>query len=151
MKGIEFYEDIQTAPIDRWVEFNRLVGLQEDVGNTFEDMQMRDRSALEYLQAGNIEGAQKELSNKTLAKHFLKEGFYPCAHALACMVKSINGQPREDFSEQGRKETIALMSRLGFTFNDTEEKTTELKKKFTSRVKCSFLAFLSRMSLKLLL
>lgn len=147
---VEYYSDIQTAPIERFVKFNSLLSMQQDVGSTFEDLQKRDRSAIEFLKAGNVDSALKELSNKMLAKHFLKEEFCPIGHALACMVKSIDGEPRDDLSEQGLDATLKKLSDLGVSYAKTKQQAEDLKKKSTSNLKFSFLGFLKKMSIKLL-
>ena len=127
--SVEYFEDVNTAPINRFVKFNSLMALSASVGSTLDDMQKRDHNVIAFLKANDIQSALQELQNKSLTKHFLKSGYTPSGHALAVMVKSIDGVERTDISEKGLQDTLDLLSKKGFSKNDIDTETDNLKKK----------------------
>lgn len=129
---IEFYESAEDLPIRRFQRFNKLLMIDTEVGNTFDDYDIRTQKTIEFLNKQMYAEAIKELQNRRQMVYHAFEEYSPKHFALAIMVKSIDGKPFTDMSEKGLSEVLELLNESGYTEKQLGNDISDVKKKSLS-------------------
>lgn len=131
MSKIVLYDDIETAPFERYRKFNNYMAMAAETGENWEDLTTRVKRCNGYIASGDKQSAIKENSNMLMAFSFIKNEFSPSGMAFACMVKSIDGVSYEnaDVSENGLSLILKECSKHGVSFKDIKTDTERVKKK----------------------
>jgi len=140
---VVIYDDIETAPILRYLKFNNYMAMAAETGDNWEDMTTRVKRANGYILANDNESAFKELSNMLMVLALIKNEFSPTSMAYAVQVKSIDGVPCDDISEEGLTRTIQKLNEFGVSFDEMKRETERVKKKSLM----SFKSFLKKLSM----
>jgi len=127
--NVVFYEDIETAPHQRYFKFNNYLAMAAETGENWEDLMTRIQRANKYIASDDKESAFRENSNMLMAFSFIKNEFSPTGMAYAVQVKSINGVERNDITETGLLETLDELNKIGISFSDFKHETERIKKK----------------------
>ena len=126
---IEFYDSIKDLPIRRYQQYNKYLMIATDIGSDFSDFNQRTTGIIEYLSKGLIDSAIKEIENRKQTVYNAYEAYNPKHYALALLVKSINGLPKTDISDQGLDELVKELDYIGVTYEDLNKSLSEVKKK----------------------
>ena len=130
---IEFYDNAESLPIKRFQRFNKFVMIDNEVGSSFEDYDIRTAKALEFLNKSMLPEAIMELENRRQMVFQSYEEYSPKHYALAIMVKSIDGVPTgSDMSEKTLENILEKLNEAGFTQKQVIENVSDLKKKSTT-------------------
>lgn len=142
MNRVEFYNSPEELPIKRFQKFNKNVMIDVEVGNSFQDYEERTFKTVAFLRKGMLEDAIKELENRRQAVFNAFEEYSPKHYALALMVKSIDGEPCEDMSEEGLNLILEKLDKINYSEKELNEDLAKVKKKSTIFSKCTFPATL---------
>lgn len=135
---LELYTDIEELPIVNFQEFNRLMLIDSGVGGDLEAIDRHLGAILRYNKLGQAEKLQKEAMNLRQNLAFCISGVTPKMAAFVPMIKSVNGQPVEDFTEEGVARTLALLNREGATFGWLRGLVDWFKKKIEEQLEVFF-------------
>lgn len=109
---VVLYDTPEDMPVTRFHKFSKYMLIESGVGT---DMAAVDRH-LARLIALNTKGSRDdldtELRNLRQCLAMMYEGFDGKSLALASLVKSVDGKPRDDISEEGLRETAKMFSEV---------------------------------------
>jgi hypothetical protein len=134
---VEFYNSIEEMPHVRYMKFNKELIRANEVGTGTIDLIKRVNRAIGYLKADQHENAQKEMLNLKLNINYIEHEIDPKSFALACVVKSIDGELCDDITTDGLKLVIDKLQKAGITKKDVDKNVDDIKKKLSWKYLCS--------------
>jgi hypothetical protein len=135
---IEIFSSIEDLPIKRYQKFNKFLMIDNEVGSTFEDYDIRTQKAIELLSKNLKDEAIIELENRRLAVFNSYNEYSPVGFAFAILVKKIDDQEFSDYSDDGLNRIIETLDKIGFSFKELTENVQEIKKKIDDAKKLYF-------------
>ena len=148
--GIVYYETPHDLPIRRYQKFNKYLMIAAEVGETLGDYDRRTQRAIVYLNNNDTANAAKELQNRRQAVFNALQEYSPTGLALACMVKSINGQQFNDISNEGLQHILNELDKQQLSRFSLIENVERLKKKLKVSLKYIFPKILRTVRLPLM-
>lgn len=142
---VVFYDSIKQMPIRRYQQSNKYLMIASDIGSDFADFDKRTLKVMEFLKKGMLGEAVKEMENRRQTIWNAYKNYNPQGMSLALLVKSIDGRPRNDISDEGLEKTLDELNRIGFTYDNLEEALSDVKKKSKFSLKRTFHIILNRM------
>jgi hypothetical protein len=135
---IEMYDSIEEMPIVRYNSFNRYSIIDSGLGNTFADVDQKISETIGLLNSDQKEKAVQSLLNMRNTYYFMFENIDPKCSSFICMIKSIDGKPNDDISENGILKTREILMRTKITRAMMITLLGELKKKLIVSLKSIF-------------
>lgn len=135
---IEMYDSIEDMPITRYNAFNRYSIIDSGLGNTFADVDQKITETIGLVNSDAKDKAIQSLMNMRNTYYFMFENIDPKSSSFICMVKSIDGKPNDDISENGILKTREILMRTKITRAMMITILTELKKKLIVSLKSIF-------------
>lgn len=126
---IEIYSSIEDLPIKRYQKFNKFLMIDNEVGSTFEDYDVRTQKTIELLSKDLKNEAIMELENRRQAVFNAYNEYTPKGFAFALLVTKINDEEYKDYSIDGLEKILAKLDEIGFSFYLLSENVQEVKKK----------------------
>lgn len=142
---VVFFDSIKQMPIRRYQQSNKYLMIASDIGSDFADFDKRTLKVMEFLKKGMLGEAVKEMENRRQTIWNAYKNYNPQGMSLALLVKSIDGRPRNDISDEGLEKTLDELNRIGFSYDDMIENLSEVKKKSTFNLKRIFRTISKRM------
>lgn len=105
-KVVELYDDIESLPITRFNKYNKMLLIDSGIGSDLADFDRHIERVIRYIAAKSPQNAVAELENLRQNIYLIQSGVSPRHMAFAVLVKSINGKPCDDISDDGLKRTI---------------------------------------------
>lgn len=106
--SVEIYDSIEDLPIMRFHKYNKMLLVDAGVGSDLADFDRHIEKAIRYA-SGTAPGlAVAELQNLRQNVYFIQSEISPRNLAFAVLVKSVNGKPRNDLSDDGLQQTMNL-------------------------------------------
>ena len=136
--GIVYYETPHDLPIRRYQKFNKYLMIAAEVGETLGDYDRRTQRAIVYLNNGDTANAAKELQNRRQAVFNALQEYSPTGLALACMVKSIDGQQFNDISNEGLQYILNELDKQQLSRFSLIQNIERLKKKLKTNLRYIF-------------
>lgn len=102
------YDSIEDLPIMRFHKYNKMLLVDAGVGSDLSDFDRHVEKVIRYLNSPTPNMATVELENMRQNIYFIQSEVSPRHLAFAVLVKSINGKPRNDLSDDGLQQTISL-------------------------------------------
>lgn len=102
------YDSIEDLPIMRFHKYNKMLLVDAGVGSDLSDFDRHIEKVIRYLNSPTPNMATVELENMRQNIYFIQSEVSPRHLAFAVLVKSINGKPRNDLSDDGLQQTISL-------------------------------------------
>ena len=145
-KGVSvlFYENIKDMPVRRYQQSNKYMMIASDIGSDFADFDKRSLKTIEFLKKGMLAEAIQEIENRRMSVWNAYKCHNPKTQEFALMVKSIDGKPCNDITDEGLSETIKKLNSIGVTYNDMIQNLSEVKKKSKFSLNRIFQAILKR-------
>jgi len=109
-----------------------------EVGETLGDYDRRTQRAIVYLNNGDTANAAKELQNRRQAVFNALQEYSPTGLALACMVKSIDGQQFNDISNEGLQYILNELDKQQLSRFSLIQNIERLKKKLKTNLRYIF-------------
>ena len=106
--NVELYDSIEDLPIMRFHKYNKMLLVDAGVGSDLSDFDRHIEKVIRYLNSPTPNMATVELENMRQNIYFIQSEVSPRHLAFAVLVKSINGKPRNDLSDDGLQQTISL-------------------------------------------
>ena len=135
---IEMYDSIEDMPITRYNAFNRYSIIDSGLGNTFADVDQKITETIGLVNSDAKDKAIQSLMNMRQSYYFLFENIDPKSSSFICMIKSIDGKPNDDISENGILKTREILIRTKITRAMMITLLSELKKKLIASLKSIF-------------
>lgn len=105
---VELYDSIEDLPIMRFHKYNKMLLVDAGVGSDLSDFDRHIEKVIRYLNSPTPNMATVELENMRQNIYFIQSEVSPRHLAFAVLVKSINGKPRNDLSDDGLQQTMSL-------------------------------------------
>ena len=105
---VEIYDAIDELPMLRFHKYNKMLLVDAGIGSDLQDFDTHIEKAIRYARSKTPELAAIELDNMRQNVYFIQTGISPKHLAFAVLVKSINGKPRNDLSDDGLQQTMSL-------------------------------------------
>lgn len=132
---LEIYDSIDELPVIRFHKYNKMLLVDSGIGSDLSDFDSHIERAIRYCRT-KPELAAAELDNLRQNVYFIQQEVSPKHLAFCVLVKSINGEPFTDLSDDGLK---SLLEKLNESPN--KEMTAQLdavKKKIDDELSLYF-------------
>ena len=126
-KKVELYDSIESMPIVRFHKYNKMLLIDAGIGSDLGDFDRHIERALIYIRGKDMNKAANELENLRQNVYFVQSEISPKNIAFAVLVKSIDGKPTNDLSDEALKEVCETLS--GASKEELTEQTESVKKK----------------------
>ena len=100
---VELQDNVQELPISRYIEFQRHLLADSNVGSTAEDVDVRIQRMMGFIDRDEKDSAKIEAQNLRLALRNTIAKLSPKMMAFCMLVESIDGVPVTDYSDSGLK------------------------------------------------
>lgn len=107
---VEVYDDIETLPIVRFHKYNKMLLVDAGIGSDMADFDRHIERAMRYATSKTPDLAVQELMNMRQNVYMIQTELSPRHLAFAALVKAIDGKPRDDISDDGLRETSAMLT-----------------------------------------
>ena len=104
------YDSPDEMPITRFHKFSKYMLIDGGLGSDISAIDKHIGKLIELNTRGRRDDLDTELRNMRQSIAMALDGFDGKLLALSVLVKSIDGKPRDDLSEEGLKETAAMLS-----------------------------------------
>jgi hypothetical protein len=111
---LEIYDSIDELPVLRFHKYNKMLLIDSGVGSDLNDVNNHVERAMIYLKT-NPDLAIKELDNLRQAMFLIMSEVSPNHLAFCTLVKSIDGKPFDDLSDEGLKEMLVKIKDISHT------------------------------------
>lgn len=126
---ISMYDDINQLPIERFNKANKYWMLHDNIGSSISDFDTNHYNKFALL-ADDKEKMLKELNNFRILVFNIMNEVNVEHMSFACLVSAIDGEPRNDLSEDTLKRTLKELSDLGLTQDVLKKKLRSSEKGF---------------------
>lgn len=107
---VVLYNSIDELPMERFHRYNKMLLVDAGVGSDISDFDTHIERAVRYIRKGDNENGAKELDNLRQNVYLIMSEQSVHDMSFACLVRSIDGEPCDDISEEG---LTAILKRLG--------------------------------------
>lgn len=107
---ITYFDAISELPITRFHVYNKMLLVDSGVGSDITDFDSHAERIIAFLQKKDIESAIKEMQNLRQNLYLIQQTLSPKHMAFAALIKEIDGKPCDNISDDGLKETLAVLS-----------------------------------------
>ncbi len=128
---VVLYDSIKEISAERDHEMERLFLLDSGVGSTMNSVYKHHSLINQNLSNGKVQEAIEEQRNLMNNYYMIIKGLDVNSFCIIPMIKSINGEEVNDFSENNLKTTIKFLSDNGLTKSMILSEINQVKKKFT--------------------
>lgn len=104
--NVEIYDSIEDLPILRFHKYNKMLLIDSGVGSDLADFDRHIEKAMRYANSKTPQMAVKELENLRENVYFIQSEISPRHLAFAVLVKSIDGKPCNDLSDDALQKII---------------------------------------------
>ena len=98
---VEIYDAIDDLPMLRFHKYNKMLLVDAGIGSDLADFDTHIEKAMRYARSKTPELAAIELDNMRQNVYFIQTGISPKHLAFAVLVKTIDGEPFNDLSDDG--------------------------------------------------
>lgn len=106
---VEMYDNIEELPIVRFHKLQKYILIDAGVGGDIASFDQRTERARRFLMQGKAEQAQREFENLRQCVYLIQNEITPKHRAFACLVAKIDGEQRDDLSDNGITATLELI------------------------------------------
>lgn len=126
---LEMYDSIDELPMSRFQIYNRSLLLDMGIGCDVAGVESRIVSLRSFIKHKQYKSLDTELSNLHQSLLFIVGNTSLKFRCFSALVKSVNGKPFSDFSDDGLTELMDRLSKRGFTWGRLKSILSSLKKK----------------------
>jgi len=135
------YSEIDQLPAERFSKVNKFWMLNDELGNSFEDIQRVHITRL-LIAIKDEAKARKIIENMSVLIHNIINEVNPESLAFACLVHSIDGVELTDLSDENLQRTVRYLSERGLTIDVLKKKQKRSGKESTRHLRRSSLTSL---------
>lgn len=111
---VKLYDGVDEMPVGRFQRFNKCLLYDTGIGSDFADVDAHMSRIAAYIPKDPAKALQ-ELENMRNNLYYIVQGVSPRNMAFAALVTEIDGRPRNDLSDAGLNETLALLDDVKHT------------------------------------
>lgn len=100
--NVELFDAIEELPIARFHKFNKMILVDSGIGSDLSDFDNHIERAIRFCKV-NPEATATELQNLRQNVYFIQSGISPKMMAFCVLVKSTDGEPFDDISDDSLK------------------------------------------------
>lgn len=135
LKSVELFDAIEELPIGRFHKFNKMVLVDAGIGSDLSDFDNHIERAIRFSKT-NPDITITELQNMRQNVYFIQSGISPKMMAFCVLVKSIDGEPCNDLSDDGLAELQKKFEDM--PFNELTAQLEAVKKKIDNELQLYF-------------
>lgn len=105
---VEIYDAIDELPMLRFHKYNKMLLVDSGIGSDLGDFDAHIEKAMRYAKSKTPELAVTELDNLRQNVYFIQTGISPKHLAFAVLVKSIDGNPCNDLSDDALQKIVEM-------------------------------------------
>lgn len=135
-KTIEVYDDIENLPVTRFHKYNKMLLVDAGIGSDIADFDKHISRIAAFLAKNDNKQAITELENIRQNVYFIQSGVSPRNLAFAVLVKSIDGKPCDDLSDEGLKKIVDMFDDV--PYKDLAASIEAVKKKIDRELQIYF-------------
>lgn len=109
---VEVYDSIEEMPITRWHKYQKYALIESGIGSDLSAIDGHLQRVSAFIKKGDGESAVKEMENLRQSIFFIQQGVSPKLMSAICLIKSIDGKPNDDLTEEGIKHTIEKITKV---------------------------------------
>lgn len=109
-KKVELYDAIEDLPIMRFHKYNKMLLVDAGIGSDLADFDKHIEKAIRYAHSKTPQLAAVELENMRQNVYFIQSEISPRYLAFAVLVKSIDGNPCNDLSDDVLQKIVDLFA-----------------------------------------
>lgn len=109
---VEVYDSIEEIPIVRWHKYQKYALIESGIGSDLSALDGHMQRVSAFIKKGDTDSAVKEIENLRQSVFFIQQGANPKLMSAVCLIKSIDGKPNDDLTEEGIKRTIDKLSNV---------------------------------------
>lgn len=107
---VELFDSIEELPMMRFHKYNKMLLIDAGIGSDLADFDAKIEKARVYLHNKQNDLASIELENLRQNVYFIQSGVSPKHLAFAVLIKSINGEDKNDLSPEGLQKVLDLLA-----------------------------------------
>lgn len=108
--NVVLYDSIDELPMLRFHKYNKMLLVDAGVGSDLSDFDRHIEKVIRYLNSPTPNMATVELENMRQNVYFIQSEISPRYLAFAVLVKSIDGNPCNDLSDDGLQKIVDLFA-----------------------------------------
>lgn len=108
--NVELYDSIDELPMLRFHKYNKMLLVDAGVGSDLSDFDRHIEKVIRYLNSPTPNMATVELENMRQNIYFIQSEISPRYLSFAVLVKSIDGNPCYDLSDDGLQKIVDLFA-----------------------------------------
>lgn len=109
-KRVELYDSIDNLPIVNYQKFNKFMMIDSLVGTDYLDVATSITRAMQYINLNKSDLAITQLQNTLSSLSLIAQEIGPKYLAFATLVRSVDGVPVRDLSDEGLKRVLDLIN-----------------------------------------
>lgn len=109
-KRVELYDSIEELPIVRFHKYSKMSLIDAGIGSDIADFDRHIGKAVALAKGKNPSDAAVEIENLRQSVYFIQNNLSPKYLSFAALVKSIDGRPCDDLSDEGLKKVVDELS-----------------------------------------
>lgn len=137
---IEMWDSVDSMPAANYINHARLTMLDAGIGSDLDSVTRHWQKIAKLAEKGDADGLKKQLSNYLQSLQFIVSNTSPEMMSFVSLIKSIDGKPIDDYSDENAKAIIAELSKKGLTVGIVRSFLSAVKKKLSKRLRLTDLA-----------
>lgn len=106
---VTYYDSINELPITRYHIYNKMLLVDSGIGGSIADFDNHCDRLVAFLHRNELDNAYKEIDNLRQNIFLIQSALSPKHLAFAAIVKEVDGVERNDLTDDGLKETLAII------------------------------------------
>lgn len=144
--SVEIYDSIEDLPICRFNKYNKMLLIDAGIGSDLADFDRHIEKTMRYAASPTPNLAITELQNLRQNVYFIQTEMSPRYLAFAVLVKSIDGKPCDDLSDDGLNKIVKLFANI--PHSELTAQLDAVKKKIDDELRLYFPRLFDDASLK---
>lgn len=133
---VELFDSIEELPMLRFHKYNKMLLIDAGIGSDLSDFDAKIEKARIYLHSKQNDLAIIELENLRQNVYFVQSGISPKHLAFCVLVKSIDGEEKNDLSPEGLQKVLDLFADV--PNNEVTAQMEAVKKKIDEELQLYF-------------
>lgn len=125
---LEIYDSIETMPITRYQKFQLYTVLDSDCGQSVNDIMNKYAQGAAFINNDMKDKGLAVFENMTTGLYNIMSGLSPKALSFAVLIKSVDGEEKNNLDKTALEELVEDLSSKGVTWQTVLDSTEDVKK-----------------------